>query len=360
MAHWSAGSRATTSLWSETEHSTSQDGQYVCLHGVQNLNGGESRWVTADIFDTDDQARLIEHWDIIDELVGETLSGNTQIDGPTEPTDLDKTDDDRSVVSARMDSFNSGNDYELFMGRWSRLIAKEFIARSGTSHGLDWLDVGCGTGALLDSVLEFAAPRTVAGVDPSAEFVDALKTRLHSHADIQVAGGKDLPWSDDAFDAVVSGLVLNFIPDPLNAVREWLRVTRPGGSIGAYVWDYADGMEFLRVFWDAVIELDPAATSLDEAVRFPICQPDMLVDLFTKAGLSSVESGDIVVTTVFRDFDDYWTPFTRGQGPAPGYVSSLPPAERVLLKERIRSSMIESADRTVRLSARTWTITGRV
>lgn len=75
-----------------------EDGQYVFLHAVQHLNGGESRWVTADIFDTDDQARMIEHWDIIGEWVDETVSGHTQVDGPTEPVDLDKTEENKAVV----------------------------------------------------------------------------------------------------------------------------------------------------------------------------------------------------------------------------------------------------------------------
>ena len=191
------------------------------------------------------------------------------------------------------------------------------------SRDLDWLDVGCGTGALIDTVLELSAPRTVAGVDPSPGFAETLRSRLGEQADIRVAGGEELPFPDDTFDAVVSGLALNFIPDPLAAVREWRRSGRRGGTVNAYVWDYADGMELLRIFWDAAVALDAAAMPLDEAVRFPICQPDRLADLFREARLASVEVGNIEVATVFVDFDDYWAPFPTGQGPAPGYAASL-------------------------------------
>lgn len=257
-----------------------------------------------------------------------------------------------------MDLFDSGSDYELFMGRWSRLIAREFVQGLSAAPELDWLDVGCGTGALADAIWELAAPRGVGGVDPSADFVDALQSRLGTRSDIRVASGEDLPFADNAFDAVVSGLALNFIPDPLAAIQEWRRVARPGGSVGVYVWDYSDGMEFLRLFWDAAVEIDPAAQSLDEALRFPICQPDRLIDLFKKGNLGSVEVGSIEVTTAFRDFDDYWAPFTRGQGPAPGFVASLSPAGRNRLEERLRSTVRQSPDGTILLSARAWTTTG--
>ncbi len=257
-----------------------------------------------------------------------------------------------------MDLFDSGSDYEFFMGRWSRLIAREFLQGLGASPGLEWLDVGCGTGALVDAVLELADPKAVAGVDPSPDFAHALSERLGEHADIRVAGGEDLPFADGTFDAVVSGLALNFIPDPLAAVVEWGRVCRPGALIGAYVWDYADGMEFLRIFWDAAIELNPAAQPLDEAARFPICQPDRLADLFEEANLSGVQAGSVEVATAFRDFDDYWAPFTKGQGPAPSYVASLARADRDRLEETLRSTISQSSDGAIELAARAWTITG--
>lgn len=244
------------------------------------------------------------------------------------------------------------------MGRWSRLIAQEFVQGLGASPALSWLDVGCGTGALIDAVLEDAAPSEVAGVDPSAEFVNAVSTRLGGNANLTVAAGDDLPFSDDTFDQVVSGLVLNFVPEPVAAVDEWARVAQSGGSVNAYVWDYAEGMEFLRVFWDAAIEEDPSAHALDEAARFPICQPDQLLEIFDNTALSDVASGSIEVTTEFSGFDDYWAPFTRGQGPAPTYVASLSDASKQRLESNLRSRLPPSLDSTIRLSARAWTISG--
>ena len=139
-----------------------------------------------------------------------------------------------------------------------------------------------------------------------------------------VGDARALPFPASTFDGVVSGLVLNFVPDPATAVAEMARVTKPGGSVGVYVWDYAGGMEMMRRFWDAAVDLDPSARELDEGRRFAaICQPDVLTDLFRDAGLHDVESRPVDMPTVFRDFDDFWNPFLGGQGPAPGYAMAL-------------------------------------
>ena len=257
-----------------------------------------------------------------------------------------------------MDRWDAGSDYEVFMGRWSRLVAEKFVKQLRVPPGLRWLDVGCGTGALLDIVLDAGEPAVVAGVDPSREFVAAAQVRVGERAEIRVAGGDDLPFAAGSFEVVVSGLVLNFLPDPLAAVREWRRVTQSDGSINAYVWDYAEGMGFLRVFWDAVVAEDPDARHLDEAIRFPICDPNRLGDLFAEAGLSEVGTGSIEIDTRFVDFDDYWVPFLRGQGPAPTYVSSLPDAERAGLEHRLRAELPRSEDGTIDLTARAWIATG--
>jgi hypothetical protein len=158
----------------------------------------------------------------------------------------------------------------------------------------------------------------------------------------------------------VSGLALNFIPDPVAALREWSRVTHAGGSIAAYVWDYAEGMELLRLFWDMAVELDPSSQNYDEAVSFPICHPARLADLFDRVDLSSVDVGRIEVPTVFADFDDYWDPFLQGQGPAPGYVGLRSDGGRDQLEHRLRSALPRSPDGTISLSARAWIVTGRV
>jgi SAM-dependent methyltransferase len=167
-----------------------------------------------------------------------------------------------------------------------------------------------------------------------------------------------LPVGDGEFDASVSGLLLNFIPDQPKAVAEMRRTTRPGGTVAVYVWDYAEGMQLMRRFWDAALALDPAARERDEALRFPVCQPDPLMALFSSAGLREVAVQPIDVPTVFRDFDDYWAPFLAGQGPAPGYCMSLPELHREALRERIKTSLPADPDGTIRLTARAWAVQG--
>jgi SAM-dependent methyltransferase len=152
--------------------------------------------------------------------------------------------------------------------------------------------------------------------------------------------------------------MLNFVPDPAAAVAEMARVVRPGGTVALYVWDYAEGMELMRHFWDAAVALDPAARDLDEGVRFPICRPEPLAMLFSGVPLAGVETRAIDVPTVFRDFDDYWTPFLGGQAPAPGYCLSLSAERRDALREQIRARLPCRADGVIPLVARAWAVRG--
>jgi SAM-dependent methyltransferase len=213
--------------------------------------------------------------------------------------------------------------------------------------GCRWLDVGCGTGALAETVLALAAPGGVVGIDPSPAYVA-----------FEVGDARALQEAPASFDAVVSGLVLNFVPEPEKAVSEMARVACPGGTVAAYVWDYAEGMRMMRHFWDAAGELDPRARELDEGRRFPLCKPEPLADLFRTAGLGEVEARAIDVPTVFRDFDDYWSPFLGGQAPAPGYAMSLSEERRAALRERIRAGLPTNAQGEHHLVARAWAVRG--
>jgi SAM-dependent methyltransferase len=169
-----------------------------------------------------------------------------------------------------------------------------------------------------------------------------------------------LPLPDATFDRVVSGLVLNFVPDQPRAVAEMARVVRPGGEVALYVWDYAGGMQLMRRFWDAAAALDPRAAELDEGRRFPTCRPEPLRQLFETDGrLHGVATRSIEVPTIFRDFDDYWTPFLGGQGPAPGYCVALPEGARSALRDRLRASLPRQPDGSIHLVARAWAIRGR-
>jgi hypothetical protein len=152
--------------------------------------------------------------------------------------------------------------------------------------------------------------------------------------------------------------MLNFVPQPSRAVAEMYRVVRVGGTVAAYVWDYAGQMQLMRYFWDAVVALDPAASNLDEGQRFPICQPEPLVQMFRSEGLREVEVYMIDIPTAFRDFDDYWYPFLGGQGPAPGYTMSLSQEQRNVLRERIRATLPIAADGSIQLIARAWAVRG--
>ena len=158
------------------------------------------------------------------------------------------------------------------------------------------------------------------------------------------------------YDAVVSGLVLNFIPKPELATAEMMRVAKPGAVIGAYVWDYAGKMDMMQHFWEAAAALDPGAASFQEGSRFPLCKPEPLTDLFQSAGFEDVVVRAVDIATLFRDFDDYWSPFLEGQGPAPSYAMSLSAEQRAALRERIRSALPVAPDGSIPLMARAWAV----
>lgn len=264
------------------------------------------------------------------------------------------------VTPRSTDVWASGDAYEPYVGRWSRVVAREFLAWLAMPPGGRWLDVGCGTGSLSRVILEVASPTEVVGIDPSAGYVAYARARVPDpRARFEVGDASALPFPSLAFDAVVAGLVLNFVPDPAVAVAEMARTARPGGVVGAYVWDYAGGMELMRRFWDAAVALDPAARELDEGRRFAaVCHPDALAELFRGAGLREVEARAVEVPTVFRDFDDYWRPFLGGQGPAPGYAVALSGERRDALRERIRADLPVAADGSIPLTARAWAVRG--
>jgi SAM-dependent methyltransferase len=264
------------------------------------------------------------------------------------------------MVRRSTDVWASGDAYEPYVGRWSRRVAREFLQWLSVEPGRRWLDVGCGTGALTETILAFGAPASVEGVDPSEGYLRHVRHQVNDQrATFELGDALSLPVTDASFDAVVSGLVLNFVPDPAKAVREMARVTAGDGVVGAYVWDYAGDMQLMRYFWDAAVALDPAAQDLDEGVRFPLCKPEALQTLFVGAELADVDTRAIDVPTVFRNFDDYWRPFLGGQGPAPGYAMSLPEERRIALRDRIRSVLPIADDGSISLSARAWAVCGR-
>jgi len=255
--------------------------------------------------------------------------------------------------------WENAESLERYVGRWSRLVAREFVAWLQVPPGSRWLDVGCGSGALTETVLAEAAPESIEGVDTSEAFVAYAASRVTDpRASFAVADAQALDRPDAAYDAVASSLVLNFLPDPARGAAEMRRVVRPGGVVAGYVWDYAGEMQLMRRFWDAAAELDPAAADIEEGRRMAGCNPADLEALFSGAGLEEVETRAIDVPTVFADFDDYWSPFEGGQGPAPGYCVSLPPDRRAALRERLRETLPAAADGSISLVARAWAVRG--
>src|SRR5574341_1283472 len=177
--------------------------------------------------------------------------------------------------------WTNGTNYEFYVGRWSRLVAKEFVAWLNLLSNLDWLDVGCGTGVLCQTIVNTASPKSVLGIDPSEKYIEfASKQVRDPRVSFHVGNAQALPVETASYDVVVCGLVLNFIPQPDQALRELVRAVRIGGTVAAYVWDYADYMQLIRYFWDAAIELDKTVQALDEGRLFPICQPEHLRQLF--------------------------------------------------------------------------------
>jgi len=256
------------------------------------------------------------------------------------------------------DAWGQGDAYERYIGRWSRPAAGAFLAWLALPAGLDWLDVGCGTGALSQAVLDGCAPASVTGVEPASGFREATLQRLGTRVTILAGDAQDIPLADATLDVVVSGLMLNFVPDPVAGLVEMARILRPGGTLAAYVWDYAGRMDLIRIFWDVAVALDPAASQYDEGLRFPLCNPDPLVATFAQAGLEDVTVQAIDVPSLFTDFNDFWQPFLGATGPAPGYVASLSKPNRAALRDELAARLPVASDGAISLLARAWAVRG--
>lgn len=257
------------------------------------------------------------------------------------------------------DSWGSGIAYERFMGRWSTLAVQKFLSWLDIVPARIWLDVGCGTGSLTKLILEKYQPKEIIAIDSSSDFIShAQRSIVHPSVHFRVGLAQSLEIDSDSIEVVVSGLVLNFVPQPKEAILEMIRVTKPGGKIGIFLWDYADGMQMLRYFWDAAVELDKNAREHDEGVRFPICRKGQLESLIKEVGLKQIEATAVEIKTVFQSFDDYWQPFLGKVGSAPSYVSSMNPENIQKLEEKLRTSLPIDTDGSISLTARAWAVKG--
>jgi SAM-dependent methyltransferase len=267
-----------------------------------------------------------------------------------------------TAFAARAESSNVFADakaYERFMGRWSRLVAPRFLSFAGIGEATSVLDVGCGTGALALEIAARNRKALVMGMDLSKEYIAYDNQQNHDErVRFEAGDAQHMLFPDGSFDAVVSLLALNFIPQPQQVLAEMRRVTRPKGRIAAAVWDYGDGMQMLRAFWDAAIASDPAAEGTDEK-HMPLCREGELRNLWTRAGLEHVNEKPIEVEMRFQSFDDYWDPFLLGQGPAGAYVKRLSAEKVGALRDQVRRRLaIESSGSSFRLTARVWAVRG--
>jgi SAM-dependent methyltransferase len=247
--------------------------------------------------------------------------------------------------------------YDRHIGRYGRELARALVAAAGVQPGGRAVDVGCGPGALTTELVALLGAERVAAVDPSSPFAEACAKRLPG-VRVEVAPGEALPFEDATFDHALAQLVVNFMTDPPAGVREMRRVTRPGGTVAAAVWDYAGEMTLLRRFWDAAVALDPAAVELDEGRRMPFCTPEELRELWTGGGLAEVNVEPVVVSAAYDDFEDLWRPLELGVGPSGAYAAGLPPERRAAFKEELRRRLRVASD-PFRLTARAWVATGR-
>jgi SAM-dependent methyltransferase len=257
--------------------------------------------------------------------------------------------------------FSRADAYERFMGRWSRKLAPALVEYSEVNDGGAVLDLGSGTGALAFAVRDATATTRVLGIDLSPEYVAYASSKsTDARVRFEVGDAQALRQSSGSFDRAISLLVLNFVPDPRRAVAEMIRVTKPGGIVSSAVWDYADGMEMLRVFWDEARALDPSIAQRDEK-DMPLCRQGELAALLRDAKLDAVSETALVVPLQFSSFDDYWEPFRLGQGPAGAYVAGLSPGRQRELSERLRARLLgNEPDRPFKMSARAWAAKGTV
>jgi SAM-dependent methyltransferase len=258
--------------------------------------------------------------------------------------------------------FGDAEAYDRFMGRWSRLLAPLFVEFSGLPDGGRVLDVGSGTGALAFAIGERKPRCQVVGIDPSKEYARYAGSRnsFGSRMTFEVGDAQALRFEDGAFDHSLSLLVFNFIPDRWKALREIIRVTKPGGIVSAAVWDYGAGMRMLRVFWDAAVAVDSGAGKLDER-HMPLCRAGELEALWKQGGLHGVAGTPLDFTMKFGSFADYWEPFLLGQGPAGAYVRGLERSAREVLQGELRRRLgLAGKDVPFSLTTRAWSVRGMV
>jgi len=259
----------------------------------------------------------------------------------------------------KADLWGSTDAYENYMGRWSKKLAPLFLQWLDAPAEKSWIDIGCGTGHLTELIANTCKPDSVIGVDTAEGFIGLARERV-KQADFRVESADSLGLPDDSIDFVVSALMLNFVPDAQAALNEMARVTRPGGTVALYVWDYAGHMQIMRNFFATAILFDPRSADFDDGKNAPICRPAALKKAFASAGLVDVSIESLDIPTAFANFDDYWRPFLGGVGSAPKYCVSLDKSTRDKIKNSLQARLPTGPDGEILLAARAWAAKGKV
>jgi SAM-dependent methyltransferase len=258
--------------------------------------------------------------------------------------------------------FGDAEAYERFMGRWSSKLAPLLVDFAALGDTGKVLDVGSGTGALAFAIARLKANCEVLGIDPSSEYIGYARSRnpYRQRVTFEVGDAQQLRFSKAEFANSLSLLVFNFIPDRKKALLEVMRVTRPGGTVSAAVWDYPEKMRMLRVFWDAAAVVDPSARAADEA-HMPLCRAGQLEELWKAGGLEQVVERPLEITMEFPSFQDFWEPFLLGQGPAGAFVRKLEGERRQALRNEVKQRLgLKSENAPFSLAARAWAVRGIV
>jgi ubiquinone/menaquinone biosynthesis C-methylase UbiE len=261
-----------------------------------------------------------------------------------------------SVMTQTELRFTAGAAYERYMGGWTRAAGASFLDWLAPRDGLDWLDLGCGTGAFTEALLDRAHPASVAAIDPAPAQIDHARAKpLAQKVDFRVADAQDLPFDDASFDVVVSALVLNFIPDRARALGEMRRVLRPGGVAAAYVWDLTGDLSIMRFFARALRAINADIPPIPGVKSTRL---EALAELFEQAGLADVAVHAFEVEQSYADFDAYWRAFLDNPTPASAFIAALPKAAHDDLYATVRASLPLAADGSLTFAARAHAVKG--